>query len=86
MLQPDEVSRLLDLRPTRTHLRGQPRGISGESAKHFWNRSLWSLESPLSEDGDLAEQLKWLLNSLEPRLSVIKELALKYHVDLFCGF
>jgi hypothetical protein len=85
-LQPDDVGRLLSLKPTRTHLRGQPRGRQGKSAQHIWNYSLWLLESPLDDDRDPAEHLKWLLDILVPKVSLIKTLSENYHVDLFCGF
>ncbi len=85
-LQPEDIDRILGLKPTRIHRRGEPRGRHGKSAETHWSHSLWSLESPLGEGRDLAEHLKWLLDALEPRVSVLKKLAEQYRIDLFCGF
>ncbi|MGB2603349.1 MAG: DUF4279 domain-containing protein, partial [Candidatus Sulfotelmatobacter sp.] len=48
--------------------------------------SAWLLQSPLEDESDLANHLKWLLYKVEPKLHVITELSKKYKVDLFCGF
>ncbi len=82
-LRPDEIGVLLGLDPTRTHVRGEPRG---RGAGIVWDRSVWSLESPLPDDADPAEHLNWLLSRLEPKASVIKDLSGQFHVKLFCGF
>jgi Domain of unknown function (DUF4279) len=85
-VQPDEIGRLLGLAPTRTHLRGEPRGLHSISPNLVWNDSLWLFQCPLGDDRDPAEHLNWLLDSVESKLSVIKDLAGKCHVDVFCGF
>jgi Domain of unknown function (DUF4279) len=85
-LEPENISRLLALKPTRTHLRGESRSRHGKAAELSWKESLWLLQSPLDASGDPAEQLKWLLDVLEPKSSLIKTLAKDYQLDLFCGF
>ena len=40
----------------------------------------------MSDDHNLTDHLKWLLDRLEPRLDVIRTLPAEYQVDLFCGF
>jgi hypothetical protein len=85
-VQPDEITRLLGVAPTRTHLRGEPRSLHGKIAKLVWKDSLWLLTCPLTDDRDPAEHLIWLLDSVEPKLSVIKDLAAKFRVKVFCGF
>ena len=82
-LQPEEIEAKLGLKATRTHVKGQPRSRRYNVP---WRHSLWSLESPLSDDHDMADHLKWLLDRLEPRLDVIMALSAEYRVDLFCGF
>ena len=85
-LEPEEISRLLALNPTRTHSRGEPRSRQGKGAEIAWRDSLWLLQSPLDAGADPAEHLKWLLGVLEPKNSLIKTLSQDYQVDLFCGF
>jgi len=34
----------------------------------------------------MVDHLKWLLDSLEPKRDVIRELSRKYRIDFFCGF
>jgi hypothetical protein len=82
-LQPDEIGSLLDLKPTKVHLKGEPR--PGKS-KLVWNNSLWLLQSPSSDDCEPAQHLEWLLNSLEPKAGIIKDIADRFRVELFCGF
>lgn len=82
-LDPVEVGALLGLEATRTHRKGQPRS---SRHKDTWRESLWSLQSPLSRDRDMADHVKWLLDSLEGRFDALKVLSEKFRVDLFCGF
>jgi hypothetical protein len=82
-LQPEEIGAALGLKATDTHVKGQPRS---RGHKEVWPHSLWSLASPLSDDKEMAIHLKWLLDSLESKVDVIRALSAKYRVDLFCGF
>ena len=82
-LQPEEIEAKLGLKATRTHVKGQPRSRRYNVP---WRHSLWLLESPLSDDHDMADHLKWLLDRLEPRLDVIRTLSAEYRVGLMCGF
>ncbi len=82
-LQPDEISSLLNLKPTKAHLRGEPRSSKSKLA---WNNSLWMLQSPLSDECEPVQHLEWLLNSLEPKAGIIKGIANRFHVEFFCGF
>jgi uncharacterized protein DUF4279 len=81
-LQPEEIGAALGLKATRTHSKGQPRS---PRFKAVWRESFWSLQSPLGKDRDLASHLRWLLDTLEPKLTVIRSLSEKYQVNLFCG-
>ena len=47
---------------------------------------MWRFGSSLEEDRGLEGNLAWLLDSLEPKRSVIQALAEKHRVDFFCGF
>jgi len=82
-LQPDAISAALGIKPTRARILGEAR--SAGSQLH-WKDSLWMLESPLSETCDPVEHLTWLLELLEPKASILKDIAGEYRVELFCGF
>ncbi len=80
---PDQISALLGLRPTRTHTRGESRtGRSGA----VWDHSVWILRSPLSDDSEPSEHIAWILDVVEPRLGVLREISKAARVKLFCGF
>ena len=82
-LQPEEIGSALGLQATHTHLKGELL-----SPKHTTVRreSGWLIQSPLSERSDMVDHLKWLLDSLEPKRDVVRELSRRYRIDLFCGF
>lgn len=68
-LRPEEIESALGLKATRAHLRGEVRSLKH---KAVWRESLWSLQSPLASEVNLADHLKWLLDLLEPKRDVIK--------------
>jgi len=82
-LQPEEIGTALGLVATRSHLKGERR-----SSRHkaVWRGSAWLLQSPLADESDMVDHLKWLIDVLEPKLDVIAELSNKYKIDFFCGF
>ncbi len=82
-LQPEEIGSALGLKATHTYLKGELLSPAHASVRQ---ESGWLLQSPLSNRSDMVEHLKWLLDSLEPKRDVIRELSGKYRVDLFCGF
>jgi hypothetical protein len=82
-LQPDEVSTLLDLKPTHAHLRGERKSPRVAKA---WVSSHWSLTSPLSNEEEIPKHLRWLLDLLEPRAQTLKGISKRFRVDFFCGF
>jgi hypothetical protein len=86
-----EISDRLNLQPTRTHTKGEPRGFRQKdgsiSPSIVWNDSAWILTSPLERDRNLAEHIKWLLDAIEPRGEAINALRAECTlIRLFCGF
>jgi hypothetical protein len=81
-LVPEELGAALDIVATKTHIKGQRHSGS----RGVWRDSAWLLCSPLQKHESLTEHLKWLLDRLEPKTDVIKAIAKKYRVDIFCGF
>jgi len=82
-LRPEEIGSVLGLMATSTHLKGE---LISPKHKAVRRESSWHLQSPLSDDSNMVDHLKWLLDSLAPRLDAIRELSEKYRIDLFCGF
>ncbi len=82
-LEPANISKQLSLKPTRTHLKGSLR-----SAHHkaVWPSSLWLLNSPLSDQNDMADHIKYFVGLLEPRVYALEALTANCEIDLFCGF
>lgn len=85
-LRPEGISEKLCLTPTRTHAKGEPRGRHADPAWPVWAQSLWLLESPLGDDCAAEQHLKWLVETVEPKLSALRELSKTHRVDLFCAF
>lgn len=82
-IDPIEIGKQLGLEPTKTHLKGSLR-----SARHkaVWPSSLWLLNSPLSEQSDMTDHIRYFVDLLEPRARVLDDLARDCKVDLFCGY
>jgi uncharacterized protein DUF4279 len=82
-LDPQEIGEQLQLQSTRSHCKGDLRR-PGRSEK--WLSSLWSLDSPLDDQRTMTDHLTYLLDLLEPRKELVKELSQNARVELFCGF
>ena len=82
-LDPSKIGEMLGLEPTKMHVKGTPR-----SSRHtaVWPASMWSLESPLSDSLALTDHLRFLLDLLEPKKGVLKQLSMDCDIDVFCGF
>lgn len=86
-----EITYRLGLEPTHTHTKGQPRGASRKDGSiepsMAWRDSAWLLDSPLGRDRNLAEQIDWLLDAIEPKGEAIDSLRPDCSlIRLFCGF
>jgi hypothetical protein len=83
-LQPDEITRLLGAAPTRSHARGdarrRPRG--GATSYDF---GMWLIEADPYEPEGIDAQTEDILSQLSTDLAVWRDLAARYHLDLFCG-
>ncbi len=82
-LTPDEVGAILGLEATRTHRKGQLRSLRHEGV---WDKSFWYFQSPLGPDREIADHLRWLLDSLEAKADALAALSEKFRIDFFCGF
>lgn len=91
VLTSEEIGAALRLEATRTHAKGQPRGIVKKdgsiSQSIVWPDWAWHLNSPLGYEAKLEAHIKWLLDAIEPRLERIKGLsAMCRPIRIMCGF
>lgn len=62
-VDPDEITAVLGISPTRCKKRGDPLGKKGRT----WSIGLWNISSAdLVESGNLEHHILWLLRQLEP--------------------
>lgn len=84
-LDPDEVSHILRLEPSKSHRSGDPHyGRGGRYADH--HSGLWSLRSPIERDKPLEEHLshfKFFLKGKEAAIAGLR--ARGFYVEFFIG-
>ncbi|HKO19570.1 MAG TPA: uroporphyrinogen-III C-methyltransferase [Acidobacteriaceae bacterium] len=83
VLTPEEIGTHLGLAPSRTHRKGE---VRSQRVPIPWKDHFWSLQSPLSENADMAEHVQWLLNVLDQKLDVLRELSRNCKTALSLGF
>ena len=81
-LNPDDVTRLLGLQPTEAWRVGDR--ITAIRVPRFFSDSAWRLHSGLPDTTDLEEQVKSLLDRLEPVWDVAVELGKKHYAEFSC--
>ena len=77
---PDEVTRVLGVKPNRTWLRGET--ISG--TKRQYSENGWRLASGLDASHGLEEHLLTLLTAIEPLAPKIAKLAERWDTEIGC--
>jgi hypothetical protein len=83
LLQPEEISEILGLQATRSARKGEDSGtLLGKPSRI----SFWMMECPPDFRQPMEDQLKWLLERLEPKADSITALADRFSVEFFCGF
>jgi hypothetical protein len=84
-LTPDEISRLLGATPTHTQVKGQR--IVGLKTGHVWiaNIGMWRLCATDREPEDIDGQIQEILSQATSDLAVLRSIAEKHEMDLFCG-
>lgn len=78
----EEIENKLGVQPSRTHRRGDKRGINSPAYKH----DMWSLESGLNEEEKLEDHLFALWKTLKPNKEYLLTLKQSANVDVFCGY
>lgn len=83
-LDPDEISRLLGVLPTKSARKGAIRRFPN-GREVVPRRGSWRLEVPDRSPGDLSSQIVELLSTATGDLSVWSDLSLRYAGNVFCG-
>ena len=75
-LDPDKISSLLGLQPSRSYRTGELRPLKhGRFAGQSFPQRIgvWLLDSPLPGKAEAEEHLVWLLDQLEPRMAEVHQ-------------
>jgi len=80
-LDPEEVTRLAGLRPTKTWRLGD---VIRPPAILRYRHSGWRLKSALPPSASLREHLNSLLGQLEPSWEVARQLGRRYYAEIAC--
>ena len=83
-LDPDEISRLLGVLPTKSVRKGEVQRFPN-GREVVPRRGSWRLEVADRSPGDLSSQIVELLSAVTEDLSVWSDLSLRYRGDVFCG-
>jgi hypothetical protein len=83
-LQPDEMNRDLGLLATNSGLKGE-RQSKYPRARQL-RTSIWILDSLIDDHLPLQDHLKCLLDALEPKLDIVREIAKRYDARLSCAY
>jgi hypothetical protein len=84
-LAADEITTALGSEPTRTAAKGEP--MSPRNLKSaLFKEHLWLLSSTIAKTKPLQDHISQLLEFIEQKLPVLKELGKNCEMDLFCGY
>lgn len=84
-LDPDEITRLLRRRPTRSSRKGEPIFDRRGKQKGVTSRGSWRFEANERKPGDLGAQIGEIFEVLNDDLDVWRDLTARFEADLFCG-
>jgi hypothetical protein len=84
-LVPDEVSALLGHPADKAQKKGDEIVARNTGSKRNAKIGMWLLCAPDSAPGDLDSQVTHILGKLTKDLAVWKQIAARFHMDLFCG-
>jgi len=84
-LDPDEITRVLGLEPTKAFRKGQIKIGKTTGREYVQRTGAWLLRVPLPEQTAIEEQLKWLLTGLPDDIKIWRELTTRFNVRMLCG-
>jgi hypothetical protein len=90
LLDTNDLTSRLGIRPDYSHMKGQPNNRVTKSGKVIvgpvHKTGIWTINSELPESSSLEEHLTFLLETLEPMGDEVKKLSKEgYRVDFYCG-
>ena len=84
-LDPDEITRLLGKRPTKSERKGDKRIGRVTGNESTVRTGSWRLEATIQSPGNFDEQIREILADLTDDFAVWLDLTSNYHADIFCG-
>jgi hypothetical protein len=80
-LKPEEVTRVLGIRPDESGHRGDPRG---SKTPLVYKAGWWRIKTEISEDASLNEQIRLLLDRVDSQKESLKTLAVDCELEFGC--
>lgn len=81
----EEISNILNTRPTSYCLIGQPYSQRNQNSK-IREENIWLLENGLNKNESLELHIRQLLYFLKAKAEFVKELQLECEIDIVCSF
>ena len=79
-----EIERVTGIEPSHAHVRGE---IAYAKSGRRWTNDIWQLASPLPEEAELSEHLRWLWQTIKPHQAYFQSLVeAGVRIDVFCGY
>lgn len=85
VLDAQAITNALQTEPTRTAMKGALMSPRNPRSTLF-EANMWVLESQLASENNLEDHIKFLVEYIEQKLPVMKELMKDCQADLFCGY
>lgn len=83
-VEPEMLTSKLGIQPSKTHVKGE---LSTGRSSHAYPTGYWGIDSPYSSDQGFEEHLEYLLDILEPKLPILKQLEeMGLSPNFYCGF
>jgi hypothetical protein len=82
-LTPEEIGTRLQLTASKSHTKGS---LKSARVPIPWKNSFWALDSPLEDQRNMSDHLKWLLDVIDPKADALKDLSEHCKVLFFCAF
>ena len=77
-----EIEKLLGVRPTNTHRKGEQRTPSSP----IYRDDAWHYQPPLPETEPLENHIRALWHVVRPAVVYLKGLKQRFRIDVFCGY
>ena len=84
-LVPDEISELLGTTPSASERKGETFEGKNSRVKHAAKTGGWRLDAGSTHDGNLDAQINALFAQLPSDVTLWRDLAARYRIDVFCG-